>query len=135
MGDWLLVAIWQRGGVTTDPTCCLCEREEETLDHLFFGCVFSKEVWRQVAAWCGMQRTARRWEEEKQYMETMCTNNNMQQRLYRCMLAIVSYNLWKERNGRRMQNMKNRVEIVARQCQVMMAICKKKDRKLKHLVY
>lgn len=39
----------EKMGITTDYNCCLCERTEENLDQLFFGCEYSKEVWRQVA--------------------------------------------------------------------------------------
>lgn len=31
-----------------DPTCWLCKSVSETRDHIFFDCVYSKEVWKET---------------------------------------------------------------------------------------
>lgn len=33
-----------RMGIQTDPTCCLCDRGVEDLDHLFFACEVVQEI-------------------------------------------------------------------------------------------
>ncbi|GAB2247905.1 hypothetical protein Droror1_Dr00007787 [Drosera rotundifolia] len=52
-------------GVADSSTCCLCQCRRETMDHLFFPCSFSSEVWRLTlarhvppnfpVAWSGIQ--------------------------------------------------------------------------------
>lgn len=83
----------QQVGVHTDPICCLCARSDESLDHLFFKCEYVSRVWRGVTAWCGVARQAVRWELEKSFLISECTNNNAKQKLYRCLVAIVSYHV------------------------------------------
>ncbi|CAI9105579.1 OLC1v1004527C1 [Oldenlandia corymbosa var. corymbosa] len=39
-----------------DPLCCLCEQQEESLDHLFFCCKFSKDLLSKIKAWLGLRR-------------------------------------------------------------------------------
>lgn len=123
----------RRIGISIDPMCCICERNEEILDHLFFECEFSRGVWKRMADWCGVQRTVERWELEKIFLISRCTNNNKQQRLYRCMFAVVSYHLWRERNARRLQGRRTTEEMIVRQCQIMMSVCKCRDKKLRLL--
>lgn len=63
-------------GVSVDPVCCLCEHESETLDHLFFECDFSKNIWNGVAGWCGIIRQVDKWSVEKGFLTTKCTTNS-----------------------------------------------------------
>lgn len=120
----------QKVGIHTDPTCCLCKGSEESLYHLFFECPFVGRVWKAVADWCGVSRIAEKWELEKNFIISQSTNNNAKQRLYRCMVSVVSYHVWKERNTRRLQGKEAVEEIIIRQCQLMLAVCRQRDRKL-----
>ncbi|XP_056698045.1 uncharacterized protein [Spinacia oleracea] len=49
-----------------DGTCGLCQLESESLDHLFFSCSYSKEIWRQVLIHLGVTRAVLPWQEEVQ---------------------------------------------------------------------
>lgn len=104
-------------GVVVDPVCCFCEEQEESLDHM-------------LAEWCGISRQAEKWEIENTFLMSQCTNNNVKQRLYRCVFSVVSYHLWRERNARRLQGKKTTEDIVVRQCQFVLAVCRQKDRRL-----
>lgn len=43
MHEKLVTCSYLQGiGVQVDHTCCLCNREDETLDHLFFECEWLK---------------------------------------------------------------------------------------------
>lgn len=41
--------IW---GMNVDPLCLLCNSSHESRNHLFFECVYSADVWRQIADRC-----------------------------------------------------------------------------------
>lgn len=116
--------------VQVDHTCSLCDRETETLEHLFFRCEFAAAVWNGVWEWCGFHQTPHGWDEEQRVLIVHCSSNNGRQRLYRCVLTVLVYHLWMERNQRRMQGKKRAVEAIVYQCQLLVAWCGLKDRKL-----
>ena len=51
-------------GMEVRGVCCLCQEEMETRDHLFFGCNFSKTIWRHILQLCGLHREVGGWQEE-----------------------------------------------------------------------
>lgn len=124
----------ERIGVQVDHGCCLCGEGEETMDHMFFECHFVQEVWTQVTTWCGISRPAVKWEVEKVYLFSQCTTNSGKQRLYRCIITILIYHIWLERNSRRMQGRQNPVESIVKHCKFLIAWCCQHDKKLRSFV-
>lgn len=112
-------------GVQVDHDCCLCGESEETMEHLFFECKFSKEVWSQVTTWCGFRRGAMQWSAEKVFLYSQCTTNNISQRLYRCMVTVLVYQIWLMRNYKRMQNQPALVENVVKQFKFLIELCER----------
>ena len=47
-----------------DGICVLCKEEEESRDHMFFGCSYSKKIWQEVLKLCGLTREIVSWQEE-----------------------------------------------------------------------
>ena len=47
-----------------EVSCCFCQTEPKTRDHLFFGCNLSEEIWKQVLQLCGIGREVGTWPEE-----------------------------------------------------------------------
>ncbi|KAK9022945.1 hypothetical protein V6N11_003181 [Hibiscus sabdariffa] len=50
-----------------DGDCNMHSTEAETLNRLFIGCSFSKEVWVLVLKLCGIQKCVGSWEQELQW--------------------------------------------------------------------
>ena len=46
-----------------DGSCAFCN-EQETRDHLFFGCSFSQELWKEVLQMNGLKKKVLPWEQE-----------------------------------------------------------------------
>lgn len=133
--EQLATCSWLRKfGVVVDPTCCFCGEDEETMDHLFFDCRFSKEVWTQVASWCGIRRVAMRWDVERIFLISQCSTNNITQRFYRCIVSVLIYQIWIARNCWRMQNQRIQIDGVVKQCKFLLLWSCSKDRKLKSIV-
>lgn len=135
--SWLLMqerlatcAYMQRIGVVVDQLCCFCGEVMETEDHLFFQCIFSAGIWEAVMEWCGLRREAVSWSAEKRVLLSHCTNNNCHQRLYRCVLVVMIYHIWRARNHRRLQGKVVQIAEVVHQCKVVIALCGRKDSKV-----
>ncbi|PWA89029.1 RNA-directed DNA polymerase, eukaryota [Artemisia annua] len=48
-------ALRNRNIQVLDANCVLCGDEEESVDHLFTGCIFSARIWQLISAWCKVQ--------------------------------------------------------------------------------
>ena len=48
------IELVKRNVFTEDCLCALCEEGEETVDHIFTGCVFAARVWNGTSLWCGI---------------------------------------------------------------------------------
>ena len=51
-------------GVQVEESCVLCQIGLESRSHLFFGCSFSKEIWKRVLRLCNLRREVMEWENE-----------------------------------------------------------------------
>lgn len=51
----------QRFGVHVDHTYCLCGHDDESLDHLFFGCIVARKICMGVSEGYKIQRRPRPW--------------------------------------------------------------------------
>ena len=54
-------------GMEVDGNCILCRSAVETRDHLFYGCVFSKQIWKEVLNLSTYSREPSDWDEELQW--------------------------------------------------------------------
>lgn len=82
-----------RIGIHVDQICCLCGMEEEKIDHLFFDCEMVRKVWKGVTEWCRVNMPAVKWEMEKDFLISQCRTNCGKQRLYRCMVTVLTYHV------------------------------------------
>lgn len=87
---------WNPQAITT---CWLCKVEDETRDHLFFDCLYSREVWKGVTGNLAGNGSCS-WNQVTQVVV-----NGLQERvatiLLRYSFQAVIYGLWQERNVRR----------------------------------
>lgn len=99
----------------------------ETLNHLFFECSFVSTIWDGVAGGCGISGGDGPWNEDRSYLLAHCTTNSGYQR---CMIVVLIYYIWKERNHRRMQGQHTTVDSLIRQCKVALVWCGQQDKKI-----
>ncbi|XP_057800135.1 uncharacterized protein LOC131015733 [Salvia miltiorrhiza] len=112
----------QKFGIQCDQACCLCSQGNESLNHLFFVCPYSANVWDKLAMWCGVQRKAGAWDDEVEYLERQGASKTGKQLMYRLLVATIVYHIWRERNERRFNSKASHAESVVRQCQLMMVV-------------
>ena len=54
-------------GLEVDGSCVLCKSVEETKDHMFYGCIFSQQLWKEVLLLCGLTKEVFGWCGEVQW--------------------------------------------------------------------
>ncbi|XP_059291162.1 uncharacterized protein LOC132044673 [Lycium ferocissimum] len=91
-------------GITTDQICPVCDKEPESLNHLFFVCEVSAEIWQKLLNWIGIRKVPTHWTEELGWAELNAKGRNPQAEVYRMMLAAAVYYVWRERNARVFQS-------------------------------
>ena len=80
--------------------CCFCQVELETRDHLFFGCDYAKEIWKQILQLCGLHKEIRSWTDELAWAINRVKGKTLISIVLRMAWKACIYNIWCERNRR-----------------------------------
>lgn len=103
---WVVVFSWtknKRWGRIQDATCCLCNAEDESINHLFFECSYTSMVWSIVSRTNGENRVIEDWELENATCLMENKGMSIKSRLRCLTLASVIYFILAERNARTFQ--------------------------------
>ena len=80
--------------------CSLCLNDNEDLQHLFFNCSFSKDMWDKVRDIAEIECDKWNWTELLKCLVDSCVQKNIGWVFKRLALAACVYTIWQERNGR-----------------------------------
>jgi hypothetical protein len=88
-----------RQGLDHPPHCLLCEQEEENIQHILVGCVFSREVWFQMLSWVGTSTLHSR---TGQFLGMVASNRAEGAQAsppgFNSLVVLILWCLWKHRN-------------------------------------
>ncbi|GAV74063.1 zf-RVT domain-containing protein [Cephalotus follicularis] len=87
---------------TTD--CVFHCGEVESLEHIFFQCPYTKNIWTAVLAICNISRPILPWEEEVIWMTDHSRRHSLLATVRKMALAASVYHIWMERNRRSFKN-------------------------------
>ncbi|XVE94636.1 hypothetical protein REPUB_Repub02eG0026000 [Reevesia pubescens] len=87
-------------GMVTDTDCVLCGFALESRDHLFFGCFYSKEIWKKILELCQLQRLVGSWTEELTWAVTKLKGKSLITLILKLAWHAHLYLVWKERNSK-----------------------------------
>ena len=87
-------------GMNVRGTCCNCQKEEETRDHLFFGCSYAKNIWKEILQLCGLHRDVRPWEEELTWAVQRIKGKVLISIVLKIAWRAFIYFVWRKRNRR-----------------------------------
>ncbi|XP_058216931.1 uncharacterized protein LOC131327817 [Rhododendron vialii] len=87
-------------GMTIDSVCVLCSQRDETLQHLFFACSFSRNIWMVIPHRFLVQRDPNEWDSELMWAIDHCRGESLKVFLLKLVLAAGVYYIWLERNSR-----------------------------------
>ncbi|XP_070006069.1 uncharacterized protein LOC142162817 [Nicotiana tabacum] len=90
----------QKRGLQVDQKCVLCNQANETIQHFFFECTYTKTLWSALLTWQGIRRPVAGWDEELRWAEKKTKRNTAAAKLYKMAVAATVYHVWKERNTR-----------------------------------
>ncbi|XP_074301000.1 uncharacterized protein LOC141632344 [Silene latifolia] len=96
-------------GVCVTSLCCICQKEEETTEHLFFGCEYSIRVLEYLSDWLQLNinsPNALSW-----ILGYRCSR--LQQRMLKVTLTACVYCIWYQRNNSRLECSLQKPETVA----------------------
>lgn len=92
--------------ILDDSKCNFCCIEEETHDHIFFDCEFSKRIWNTQKCRLQLNKCATNLKEELEYLHSRSHLSDLMKEIGKIGLAVSLWFIWKERNGRTFENKK-----------------------------
>ncbi|XP_056857638.1 uncharacterized protein LOC130506964, partial [Raphanus sativus] len=87
-----------RWGMNVTPLCLLCNSSHENRNHLFFDCVYSATIWRQIMDRCGFHSSTS-WDSIVTQLQALQVNRDCR-RLTLIATQATIYWIWSERNKR-----------------------------------
>jgi len=104
----------KKWGITNDILCLLCKEANETHQHLFFNCIFSRRLWQKLLNWLLINKVSNGWTEELTWVVEHALSKTVQAEIYKMTLVSTIYYIWQERNYRIFQNKERNTEMITR---------------------
>ena len=84
--------------IHTDTFCIFCRQEEESHEHLFFGCRWTSSLWNNTKDWLRINKRMSTLKSDVRGLSTR--GKNLEARMWRVSLNMIVYLIWDERNKR-----------------------------------
>ncbi|XP_060180628.1 uncharacterized protein LOC132610345 [Lycium barbarum] len=122
LGRLLTVERLAKWGIEVKPKCCLCQMHDETREHLFVQCEFTKKVWRRVGQWMQMQYyNPVNWGQDQQWLIHNLKGKSRKAQIFKLVCTEATYAIWIERNARIFEKHSRTWEPIAKE--VMYVAC------------
>ncbi|XP_057951075.1 uncharacterized protein LOC131145916 [Malania oleifera] len=87
-----------------DQGCTFCDESRETLEHLFFKCKFSAEIWSRIRKWLGIRKAMSTIKAAVKWLHKEAKGNGVHSAGKRIGLAATVYCIWHFRNRKRFES-------------------------------
>nr|XP_043626221.1 uncharacterized protein LOC122597720 [Erigeron canadensis] len=84
--------------------CIFCSQQCDSHNHLFFYCVYPREVWNEMKLMANLDEVPNSWDSIVDCMSSFTMSNAITNVVQRLVLAATVYFVWQERNFRLFQN-------------------------------
>ncbi|PWA79609.1 RNA-directed DNA polymerase, eukaryota [Artemisia annua] len=104
------VALSRRNIQVMDVSCPLCGDDEETVDHLFTGCIISTVLWQHISSWCKVQNLFAFSFKDLLEAHNYVGLSGRAKDIFYGIIIIGCWSIWKARNNLKFQQKKVRME-------------------------
>ncbi|XP_071696401.1 uncharacterized protein [Rutidosis leptorrhynchoides] len=94
-------------------SCVLCNKERDSIDHLFFSCEYSLKVWERLKSCLIFRGLPNLLSQAVQVLSQYPHTNNIWCILNRLVLAACVYYIWQERNHRVFKDVKRSANVLS----------------------
>ncbi|XP_021728395.1 uncharacterized protein LOC110695474 [Chenopodium quinoa] len=104
----LWIALWNRlvikdrllqWHISCDPKCFLCLNGNESVQHLFFDCDFSRKVWSKVLGILRVSKPVQQFSDEIDWMKKICRSSRLKNKVIQVAFTETVYGIWIQRNA------------------------------------
>ncbi|XP_021733008.1 uncharacterized protein LOC110699800 [Chenopodium quinoa] len=104
----LWLALWNRlvtkdrllqWHISCDPRCFLCLNGNESVQHLFFDCEFSRKVWSKVLGILHVSKHVQQFSDEVNWMKKICKSSRLKNKVIQVAFTETVYGIWIQRNA------------------------------------
>ncbi|XP_060180625.1 uncharacterized protein LOC132610342 [Lycium barbarum] len=122
LGRLLTVERLAKWRIEVEPKCCLCQMHDETREHLFVQCEFTKKVRRRVGQWMQMQYyNPVNWGQHQQWLIHNSKGKYRKAQIFKLVYTEATYAIWIEKNARIFEKHSRTWEPIAKE--VMYVAC------------
>ncbi|XP_050207779.1 uncharacterized protein LOC126657173 [Mercurialis annua] len=84
--------------VVSSDSCSLCGSHPENLEHLFFACGYSQNIWSNVLFILGLNRHSFSWNREVSFFIKRSAGKSLVSKIRKLWFSAAVYFIWKARN-------------------------------------
>ena len=129
------IALSHRNIHVVDISCPFCGEADETVDHLFSGCIIASVLWQHISSWCKIQNlfafSFRDLLDAHNYVGLAGKAKDI---LYG-IIIIGCWSIWKARNNLKFQQKKAKMEDIFGEVKVLGFLWAKNRAKLASLTW
>ena len=105
-------ALRRRNIQVRDASCQLCGEVEESVDHLFTGCIFATVLWQHISSWCKVQNLFAFSFKDLLEAHNYVGLSGRTKDIFYGIIIIGCWSIWKARNNTKFQLKKAKMEEV-----------------------
>ncbi|XP_019245984.1 PREDICTED: uncharacterized protein LOC109225688 [Nicotiana attenuata] len=102
-------------GIQVDKVCSLCQKQDESRNHLFIECEYTMNVWTKLLKWMQRQQLwATSWDQHWHWATKIARGKSREAGIFRMIYAEALHEIWNERNLRIFEKQSKKAEDLAR---------------------
>ncbi|GKC18404.1 hypothetical protein Tco_1020554, partial [Tanacetum coccineum] len=114
--------IWDMHGSNSTIICPLCKLQSDNHEHLFFECIFSRQVWDNVKGLAGLDQVVPLIDAIIDVLIPIAKRRTTKFVIAKLVVAASTYVIWKERNWRLFKGQKRSINEVADTIQLIVRL-------------
>ena len=127
------IALRHRNIPIADVSCQFCGGAEETVDHLFTGCIVTNVLWQHIASWCKVQNWFAFSFKDLMEVHNFIGLSGKAKDIFHGIIIIGCWCIWKARNMLKFQRKNARLEDIIGEVKVLGFLWVKNRAKLSSL--